>query len=170
MSIFWSPPFSRPQTRAPRGAAPVGTLADLPLLEQGAVLLMRQWCQDEDGRIAVAQDFTRALGEDGAQAVNLLAHLITLIVRYGRRPMMRHDLTCTCIGGDESAFAQMVAAAAAGDRDDAMAFALTMMPAEIAFEAVQTAGPLGLWIHAMARHMNPSERPTFPVPPQSRRH
>ena len=168
MSIFWSPPFSRPQPRAPRGAAPVGTLADLPMLEQGAVVLMRQWCQDEQGRIAVAQDFTRALGEDGAQAVNLLAHLITLIVRYGRRPMMRHDLTCTCIGGDESAFAQMIAAAAAGDRDDAMAFALTMMPAEIAFEAVQTAGPLGLLIHATARALQTAPPPA--LPPPSRRH
>ena len=168
MSIFWSPPFSRPQPRAPRGAAPVGTLADLHMLEQGAVVLMRQWCQDEQGRIAVAQDFTRALGEDGAQAVNLLAHLITLIVRYGRRPMMRHDLTCTCIGGDESAFAQMIAAAAAGDRDDAMAFALTMMPAEIAFEAVQTAGPLGLLIHATARALQTAPPPD--LPPPSRRH
>ena len=168
MSIVWSPPFSRPQPRAPRGAAPVGTLADLPMLEQGAVVLMRQWCQDEPGRIAVAQDFTRALGEDGAQAVNLLAHLITLIVRYGRRPMMRHDLTCTCIGGDESAFAQMIAAAAAGDRDDAMAFALTMMPAEIAFEAVQTAGPLGLLIHATARALQTAPPPD--LPPPSRRH
>ena len=133
-------------------------------------MLMRQWCQDEDGRIAVAQDFTRALGHDGAKAVNLLAHLISLIVHHGRRPMMRHDLTCTCIGGDESAFAQMVAAAAAGDREDAMAFALTMLPAEIALEAVQTAGPLGLLIHAMARYLDQPPFPPYAVPPHSQRH
>lgn len=66
---------------------------------------------------------------------------------------MWHEPRCNCLGGDESAFAHMVAAAAAGDRDDAMALAMTMMPAAIAYEAVQTAEPLGLMIHAVARQV-----------------
>lgn len=151
MSKPWFPPFAEPAPQVPRGAAPVGVLSELPLLEQGVVLLLRQWCVDEAGRIAVAQDFTFALGNDrGTQAVNLFAHLVVLMVGHGRRPLMRHDISCSCIGGDESVVAQMVAAASAGDREDAMAFALTMMPAEIAYEAVQTAEPLGLLLHTIA--------------------
>lgn len=115
---------------------------------------MRQWCEGEAGRTAVAEDFGRTLGDEcGTSAVNCLAHLITLMCNHGRRQFMRHDLHCTCLGGDESTFAQMIAAASAGDRKDAMAFALTMMPAAIAYEAIQTAEPFGLLIHAMVREL-----------------
>jgi hypothetical protein len=143
-----------------RGAVPVGTLDQLPLLEQGAVHLLRQWCAGEAQRIALAEQITRALGDArGVRAVNALADLVTLFTRHGRRPLMHHGLDCACLGGDESAFAQMVSAAAAGDHDDAMAFALTMMPAAAAFAAVQTAGPLGLAILAMARGPNRNAAP-----------
>lgn len=167
MSFPWFSFPQRPEPAAPRGAAPVGMVAELPVLEQGAVLLMRQWCDGEEGRIAVAEDFARNLGDErGVSAVNALAHLITLMISHGRRPFMRHSLHCTCIGGDESAFAQMVAAASAGDREDAMAFALTMMPAVIAYEAVQTAEPLGLLIHAMARRMQGQTFPGIGITPR----
>ncbi|MGV8989323.1 MAG: hypothetical protein ACOH2H_24100 [Cypionkella sp.] len=171
MSIPWFTSSSLPQPAAPRGAAPVGIIAELPALEQGAVLLMRQWCEGEAGRIAVAEDFIRTLGEDrGTSAVNCLAHLISLLVSHGRRPFMRHDVRCACFGGDESAFAQMVAGASAGDRDDAMAFALTLMPPAIAYEAVQTAEPLGLLIHAMARQLRGTPLPGSRMTPAPRRH
>jgi hypothetical protein len=154
MSKPWFISATEAAQEVPRGAAPVGLVGDLPVLEQGAVLLLRRWCDDEEGRIAVAADFKRALGNDrGAEAVNALAHLVTLFVRHGRRPLMRHGLQCSCLGGDESAFALMVAAAAIGDREDAMSLALTMMPADIAFAAVLTAAPFGLAIHAMARSL-----------------
>jgi hypothetical protein len=154
MSKPWFTAADHAATEVPRGAVPVGNVDLLPVLEQGAVRLLRQWCQDEAGRIALAQDFTRTLGEArGAAAVTALGHLVALFASHGRRPLMRHSLTCTCLGGDESAFAQMVAAAAAGDTEDAMAFALTMMPPDAAFAAVQTAGPLGHDILAMARRL-----------------
>ena len=154
MSKPWFKSAAKAAHEVPRGAAPIGLAGDLPVLEQGAVLLLRQWCDGEDGRIAVAADFTRALGnERGNEAADALAQLVTLFVHHGRRPLMRHGLQCSCLGGDERAFALMVAAAASGDREDAMAFALTMMHADAAFAAVLTAAPLGLAIHAMARNL-----------------
>lgn len=154
MSIQWFPLPRSPLPAAPRGAAPIGMIAELPVLEQSAVLLLRQWCDGEAGRSAVVTDFACMLGDDrGTAAVNALAHLVTLMVSHGRRPFMRHDLRCSCFGGDESAFAHLVAAAAAGDHEDAMAFALTMLPAAIAYEAIQTAEPLGLHIHSVARQL-----------------
>jgi len=127
-----------------RGAAPVGLLADMPPLERTLVHLLRQWCDGEAGRIALAEDFTAIFGpEQAAHEVNSLAHLIMLMVQMGRRPLMRHHAQCACLGGDESAFAQLVAAATAGDREDAMAFALTLLPPDIAYEAVQVAELVG---------------------------
>ena len=164
MSIAW---FPASPSGNPRGAAAVGMLADLPVLEQGAVLLMRHWCSAADGRQAVADDFIFALGADrGSAAVAALDHLISLIVDHGRRPFMRHDLSCACIGGDESAFAQMVAAATADDTEDAMAFALTMLPAAYAYEAVQTARGFGLCVLNLARNL----RSRAPYPASSQHH
>lgn len=170
MSIPWFPIAPQPRPDMPRGGAPVGMIAELPILERGAVLLMRQWCEGEAGRIAVTEDFTRSLGEArGASAVNCLGHLIALLVNHGLRPFMRHDLRCACFGCDESTFAHMIAAASAGDREEAMAFALTMMPAAIAYEAVQIAEPLGLLIHAMARQLRGQPMPGSGITPQPRR-
>ncbi len=108
-------------------------VSELPLLEQGTVLLMRQLCDGEQGRAAVAAEFVAALDEgQGRMAAMALDRLLTLMVRHGRRPFMRHDLCCQCLGGDESAFSTIVAVAAAGDREDVTAFALTMMPAAFA--------------------------------------
>lgn len=144
MSYSWFKPSKVTQASPVRGGAAVGMLADMPPLERGVVQLLRQWCDGEAGRIAVAEDFTAIFGaEQAALEVNNLAHLIMLMVQMGRRPLMRHQTNCTCLGGDESAFAQMVAAATAGDREDAMAFALTMLPPDIAYEAVQTAEYVG---------------------------
>ncbi|GLS85891.1 hypothetical protein GCM10010873_08650 [Cypionkella aquatica] len=147
----------------------MGVLADMPPLERGVVRLLRQWCDGEAGRIAVAEEFTAILGpEVAAIEVNHLAHLLSLMVQMGRRPLMRHHTACTCLGGDESAFAQMVAAATAGDREDAMAFALTMLPPDVAYEAVLTAGYVGRAtldiIHKLSAypsiHGNSSAHPT----------
>ena len=144
MSYSWFKSSKAAPASPVRGAAAVGMLADMPPLERRVVQLLRQWCDGEAGRIAVAEDFTAILGaEQAVLDVNNFAHLITLMVQMGRRPLMRHQTQCACLGGDESAFAQMVAAATAGDREDAMAFALTMLPPDIAYEAVQIAEYVG---------------------------
>lgn len=64
---------------------------------------------------------------------------------------MRHGATCTCLGGDEAAFAHLIAAAAAGDHEDAMAFALILMQANAAWQAVQLARGVGLSLLQMTR-------------------
>ena len=144
MSYSWFKSSKVANASPVRGGAAVGMLADMPPLERGVVQLLRQWCDGEAGRIAVAEDFTAVFGaERAALEVNNLAHLITLMVQMGRRPLMRHHTQCACLGGDESAVAQMLAAATAGDREDAMAFALTMLPPDIDFEAVQIAEYVG---------------------------
>ena len=164
MSFAWFKSLPALTGPVQRGGAAVGLIRELPGLELGAILLLRQWCDGEVGRVRIAEDFSAVLGAPkAAEAVNLLAHLVTLLAQHGRRPLMRHDLHCACFGGDESAFAQMVAAAASGDRDDAMEFALTLMPPAAAYEAVQTAEGLGRAIRILVTAL--SANADFPLNP-----
>ena len=150
MSYFSTMPEFDTAVTDTRGGAAVGMLQELPMLELGAILLLRHWCDGEVGRAAVGRDFA-ALGSGGVGGETLLAELVTLFAGHGRRPLMRHGVACACFGGDEAAFAQMIAAATVGDRDDAMAFALILLPVAQAFVAVQAAGRLGPIILRLAR-------------------
>ncbi|QCO57647.1 hypothetical protein EOK75_18310 (plasmid) [Pseudorhodobacter turbinis] len=148
MSIAWTPEFPSRQ----RGAAPVGTLAELPGVERRAVLYLRKWCEGPQGREAVAADVSRSFDAPrAAQTVNRFADLLEVVLRCPRRPLMRHGSDCGCFGGDESTFAHMIAASAAGDREDAMAFALTLMHPGEAFQAVQVAEDVGLSFLELSR-------------------
>ena len=136
---------------ATRGGAAVGQLHELPLLERGAILLLRQWCDGAEARHVGL--FPHAF--DPAKTDRLashLDHLVTLLTRHGRRPMIRQDLLSPHFGGDEAVFAHLIAAAVVGDNEDAMAFALTLLPPALAWDAVQCAAPLGRAILTLARH------------------
>lgn len=155
MTTAWVPP------PLPRGAAPVGQLSELPVLELGAILLLRQWCDGDLGRIRIAEDLAQVLDAAAtAKAVNDLGHLLTLLTQHARRPLMRHGVQCGCFGGDEALFAHLVAAATAGDSEDAMAFALTLLPPAMAWEAVQSAAPVGRAILCLARRTPVQPTPT----------
>ena len=153
MSIVWTPKWPDGRPNSPnRGGAPVGHLAELPPLERSAVLYLRKWCSGPEGREAVAQDFSQVFQPArAAHEVNTFAALITYLSEGCRRPIMRHDFGCTCFGGDESAFANMVAASVAGDREDAMVFALSLMRPDMAWQAVTAAEEFGLALLAINR-------------------
>jgi alkanesulfonate monooxygenase SsuD/methylene tetrahydromethanopterin reductase-like flavin-dependent oxidoreductase (luciferase family) len=128
-----------------RGGAAVGFLADLPAVEQGAVLFLRQWCGGPKARARIGQDFTLAFGPvRGAVLAFAQDRLMQLVLGQARRPLMRHADGCACLGGDEAAFAQLVASAAAGQADDAAMIALTLMSGPCVAETVELAEELGL--------------------------
>lgn len=161
MSIAWFNDVKSPAQPVSRGGAPVGMMAELPVLEKGAILLLRLWCDGEAGQHQVAHDFTLAFGPDRARTeVEQLSDLLHLILSGGRRPLMRHGRDCQCFGGDESAFANLVAAAVVGEREDAMVFALVLMSPDHAFAAVELAGRFGQTVlglaHALMGHSDHS--------------
>lgn len=138
---FPKAPFVDP---VPRGAAPVGYLEELPAVELAAILYMRSWCEGGAAKDQISRDFRLMLGVDAAEsALADFEALMRTALRGARRPLMRHGIVCRCFGGDESAFANMIAAAAAQDRDEAMLFACNLMSVPAAFEAVLLAGSLG---------------------------
>lgn len=137
---------------AQRGAAPVGFLEELPSVELTAILYLRQWCDGDTARDQVARDFRLALGmDDAVLALMAFDGLVQSILRGARRPLMRHGIDCRCFGGDESAYANMLAAAASGDRDDAMLFAGHLMAGDAAYDAVFSAIRFGPALLRLAR-------------------
>ena len=147
MSIAWTPN----PPKAPRGAAAVGMLAELPALERLSVQFFRLWCDGEDGRTSVAAAFSSTQSPAHAVgSVNAFADLMQLMLKNPRRPIMRHNISCACIGGDEAAFAHMIACAVV-DREDAMAFALTLMQPGAACQAVEIAQEVGLCLLGLSR-------------------
>ncbi|MEM8979783.1 MAG: hypothetical protein AAGD04_09885 [Pseudomonadota bacterium] len=147
-----------------RGGAPVGFVTELGPIEAGAVLYLRLWCDGPDAQAQVRTDFATALGTtNGHKALKSFEVLCDLCVRHGRRPLMRHSVTCKCLGADESCFANFVGYASEGEHEDALLIATTMVPPSIAPVLVSAAQDVGLALKRMslmATHA-PIERPAL---------
>ncbi len=171
MKMRFEFPGAQAPTSPQRGAAPVGYLQELPPVEMAAVLYLRAWCEGGAERQKIARDFRCVMGnEAGLAAVEDFDALMTTLLGRARRPLMRHGLACKCVGGDESAFAQMIAAAAAQDRDDAMLFAGALTKGDAAWAVVQIAGQLGQVFLRLARRPSQSAVPTHGPAQNSYRH
>ncbi|MEF3049046.1 hypothetical protein V3C85_17705 [Tabrizicola sp. L79] len=143
-----------------RGAAPVGHLQELPPAELAAIVYLRAWCEGGAERQIISEDFRRVMGDaEGVHAVDTFNALMGVLLRNARRPIMRHGLGCRCFGGDESAFAQMLAAAVSQDRDDAMLFAATLVKGDAAWAAVQLAVDLQQVFLRLTRMPSASQPP-----------
>ncbi len=134
-----------------RGGAPVGTMQELGPVEAGAVLYLRLWCDGAAAQGQARRDFVTAFGAaEGVAVADSLDTLCTLCARHGRRPLMRHGVTCACLGGDESSFANFILTASEGDREDAMWIATTLVRADMAPALVALAERFGLALKRMA--------------------
>lgn len=150
MTIASSPKsFDRPQP-APRGGAAVGTLSELSMADACAILSFRLWCDGMQTNLPDPIAPLCALAQSVAQTDGF-ARLMSALQHGPRRAIMHHGLGCACFGGDEAAFAHMVAAAAAGDTEDAMVFAMLLMTPTAAWAAVQAARPVGLALLGLRR-------------------
>ena len=135
---------------SPRGGAPVGFLTELSPVEVAAVLYLRLWSDGDVGRSQMYADFRQALGADyGRRQQAAFCELCEMCVEHGRRPLMRHHLTCTCLGADESCFANFIASAAEGSREDAILIATLIVRPDIAFGLVDLAQQVGLAFRRM---------------------
>ncbi len=134
------------------GRLPVGHVAELEPLEASAVLYLRHWCDGPEAKAQVWNDFSRCLGaEPGRAALKSLERFCELCIRHGRRPLMRHSLKCRCLGADEACFANLIAAAAEGAREDALLLATLMVRPDVAPSLVMQAETLGLALKRIAR-------------------
>ena len=127
-----------------RGGAPVGYLSELNQLEQNAILFLRYWSQcakaDHDLQNAFWSTITYDFGiTKTRQAIDAFDEIFTLCFKYSRRPIMKHDLACTCIGGDESCFANIIGFAEEGEFEDALLLAANLVAPKFAAHLVSSA-------------------------------
>lgn len=132
--------------RPDRGAAPVAHVVDLPEDEAWMVAALRLWSLDDGaGTAALADAIAERIGRGrGDRFVSLFGDLMALVVDHTRRPMMRHKPDCPCVGADEAVFANFVAIATHGPREDAMLIATLFLRADVVPIAVSLAQTLGL--------------------------
>lgn len=134
-----------------RGAAPVGRISDLPPLEVSTVLYLRLWCDGPRAQEQVWNDFAGRLGPAaGREAVRALEDLCSLCARHGRRAFMRHQPTCECLGADEACFANLVAHAVEGEREDALLIATLLVRPDVSLLLASAAQTFGLALKRMA--------------------
>ena len=125
------------QNKMCRGGAPVGYLSELNQLEQNAILFLRYWSQSAKTNHNLQDKFwseiTYELGiTKTQQAVEAFDEIFTLCVKYSRRPIMKHDLECKCIGGDESCFANIIGFVQDGELEDALLLASNLVAPKFA--------------------------------------
>lgn len=133
-----------------RGSAPVGYVAELDDIEAASIIYLRLWSDGPDAQAQVWNDFAKCLGPDrGRRAVETFEKLCSLCARHGRRPLMRHAIQCKCIGADESCFANFIATATEGDREDAMLIATLLVRPDVAPLIASLASDFGLAVKQM---------------------
>ena len=127
-----------------RGGAPVGYLSELNELEQSAILFLRYWSKNSSIHKHLHNkfwsDLTEKLGTSKtSRAIDAFDEIFTLCVKYARRPIMKHDIACKCIGGDESCFANIFGYASEGKQEDAMLLASNLITPKFAHYLVSSA-------------------------------
>ncbi|MEJ6403252.1 hypothetical protein [Yoonia sp. 2307UL14-13] len=133
-----------------RGGTAIGYLAELDSVEAASVIYLRLWSNGPNSRCDIWQDIATSLGAERAdRALDAFGQLCGLCGRFGRRPLMRHAVECRCLGADEACFATFIAAAADGDRDDAMLMATLLVRPDIAPLITSLAADFGLALKQM---------------------
>ncbi|RFP88758.1 hypothetical protein DZK27_07545 [Rhodobacteraceae bacterium 63075] len=144
-----------------RGGVPVGYLWELSNVEATAVLCLRLWNHEaQDNDFPALGDTMRALGPDEcARLRDVFEQICALCARHGRRPLVRHSPGCDCLGADEACFANFIATASEGDREDAMLIASMLVRADMAPGLASLAESFGLSLKRMSLCARDMRRP-----------
>jgi len=143
-----------------RGSAPVGAMDDLDPVRRAAVVALRRWCDGPAARADVCNEAAAALGPSrGRQWLAAFEQMLALIGAFARRPVVHHSAGCPCVGADESALAEMIAAAAACEREDAMLIGMVLVRPDMAPALANQAATVGHGLARMARHPGIAKAP-----------
>ena len=127
-----------------RGAAPVGHVGHLQPAEQLAVGLLRARTDGPEALAEIEAVIRPVLGPERTEHLfDALAQLCQLCEQHGRRPLLCHGCACSCLGADESCFANFIACASDGQREDAMLMATLLVRPDYAPYLVGHAETLG---------------------------
>ena len=153
-----------PDMTTPRGGAAVGMVGDLDPVAAAAVLYLRLWSEGPEGRARMARDMALALPEPGAARLcDRFGTLCDICLTHARRPLMRHALTCRCLGADESCFAHLVTAGSEAAREDAVLFAALLIRPDVAMGLAPLIEEVGLGLRRMTARLTDSDAPVPPL-------
>jgi hypothetical protein len=135
-----------------RGARPVGHVGDLGEIEARAVTCLRLWQSDPQTQNGLRNDLAARLGPQAADAtIAALETLFDLCARHARRPLICHAADCDCLGAGEACFANFIATAASGSREDALLIATLIIRVDMAPVLAGLAEQIGLAFARAAR-------------------
>ena len=127
-----------------RGGAPVGYLSELTNLERNAILFLRYWSQNSSIHEHLQNEFwsdlIKKLGlSKTSKAIDAFDDVFKLCIKYSRRSIMKHEIECKCVGGDESCFANIFGFASEGKQEDALLLASNLIAPKFAPYLVNSA-------------------------------
>ncbi|MFT6023806.1 MAG: hypothetical protein ACI9PY_001925 [Ascidiaceihabitans sp.] len=151
-----------------RGAAPVGFVTELDGIQAASVIYLRLWFNGPEGQNNVWDDFVASLGvTPGKRALQSFEDLCRMCAQHGRRPLMRHCVDCKCLGSDEACFANFIATAATGEREDALMIATLLVRSDVAPLITALATDFGLALMRMnlraPKELGKNTRPPRPA-------
>ncbi|MEM7091241.1 MAG: hypothetical protein AAF496_16935 [Pseudomonadota bacterium] len=152
-----------------RGGAPVAVLNRMEAWEASLVLNIRQWSEGPEGRAQVKQEYIDALsGFDARQQFHNFEALLNMVLSLAQRPLVRHDVSCSCVGADEGVLLNIIRTAADGYLNDAALISTLLVGPAHAEQVAILAGAVG----ECARQINldPCELPNDPAQNIARLH
>ena len=127
-----------------RGGSAVAQMADLDPWEAMLVRSLRLWCEGPTGQSSVLEMFGDVAPHgDGRRAYEVFDDLMRMLVAGAQRPLVRHDVGCSCVGADEAVFANLVRVASDGHHIDAALIATLMVGPGFAEHVALLAGKAG---------------------------
>ncbi len=132
------------------GGAPVGKMQLLDLEEFTIISFLRRWCDGGIARTQLQKELVINLGyAKGAQFFQSFKSLCEIIFYHGRRTLVRHQTDCSCVGADESCFAQLILRAGNNYKEDAILIALLLVPPHLTSETFALASQIGTSIKSL---------------------
>lgn len=139
--------------QAQRGGEAVGMISTFAPWEVALIKTLRLWCDGHDGQIRIRRDLALVMTEAEAdRRFEFFEDLVRTILCYARRPLVRHDFDCRCVGADEAVFANLVRTAATGDLGDAVLIATLMVGPAQAERIAMLAGEVGHAMQHLPKH------------------
>ncbi|WP_187430787.1 hypothetical protein [Roseobacter fucihabitans] len=141
-------------------------MGHLSTLEDWEALLIRDlrlWCHGPEGQAEVWNGYAVNLPQGKAVAeMRVFEDLINTLSTFARRPLVRHEVQCDCLGADEAVFLHIVKAACTGELDDAaMVAALVVIPAH-AVRVALMAAQVGTSIQIISANQGAQPKPDMP--------
>ena len=139
-----------------RGGASIAALDRMGTWEANLVLNLRLWCEGPCGQTRVWNEYRKTLpGECARNACRAFESLIQTLIANAQRPLVRHNVGCSCVGADECVFLHLIRCAADGHRGDAALMAALIVGPSKAEDIATLAGQDG--IYARKIHNPPTE-------------